>query len=341
MNEYVIAPKEANKDIEKVIDSFIQLFETSHYNESIISIYMGGGFGRGEGSVIKEKNLYVALNDYDLFAIYTGNIKSSEYERYFKSLNVHAGMEHVDVELVPLTKIMSYIYEKKLSQSIYDLLLGSVCIWKNQMLPEYSNFLDVALQDCIRNQYLITTRSCYDVLRTRLWCVIAPMKYSKETVYFDMTYKNHTFRCMQLIKACTAILDAVLIVEKKYTSPKFSDKIILFLHSEFAKLFNEESKFVVLIVEKKLKNNVKFEYFNNSTAEKIVTIYSIAIDYCVKKSLFNYFYYWFRTGIGNLCQTQKSKKASLSVNKMLKNTSLYYKKLNMLAAFLRCQYDKK
>ena len=65
----IIEPSVAEKDIQNMINNILNMICESNISLKIDCIILGGGFGRGEGSVKKINNTYETTNDYDFFVI--------------------------------------------------------------------------------------------------------------------------------------------------------------------------------------------------------------------------------------------------------------------------------
>ncbi len=64
-NNLLMGNSDAEKDIAIEIDKIIDELISAPISEGVIAYMIGGGFGRGEGNVIRKNGLYTTSNDYD------------------------------------------------------------------------------------------------------------------------------------------------------------------------------------------------------------------------------------------------------------------------------------
>ncbi len=133
-----VVEKKIGEDMDRVIDSILLTFN------KVDAIYLTGGFGRGEGSILLSKDgICQPLNDYDLVVI----TENSCDERILNSLRtrlaVECGIRQVDISTINPKKIrhlnftMSNFDLVYASQSIYgrDLLIEEKPNWKPEEMP--------------------------------------------------------------------------------------------------------------------------------------------------------------------------------------------------------------
>ena len=133
-----VVEKKIGEDMDRVIDSILLTFN------KVDAIYLTGGVGRGEGSILLSKDgICQPLNDYDLVVI----TENSCDERILNSLRtrlaVECGIRQVDISTINPKKIrhlnftMSNFDLVYASQSIYgrDLLIEEKPNWKPEEMP--------------------------------------------------------------------------------------------------------------------------------------------------------------------------------------------------------------
>ncbi len=137
-NNYLIN-KKVIKDLDIIVKTILQYREKL----GLVSIILGGGFGRGEGSVIVEKNGEIKpLNDYDIFLIVDNNIVKYYINYMFvnkiliKELISKIDIPHIDILLVRYSEI------RNLPPRIlyYELKYGSRVIYGKDVLKEMPEY---------------------------------------------------------------------------------------------------------------------------------------------------------------------------------------------------------
>lgn len=165
----------------------------------VLAIVLGGGFGRGEGSVLVTENGIQPLNDYDLFVVVPDDDRTD-----FRSLSTKI-IGEVDVRLIDLMPIkVSSLSKLPPTQSNYDLKYGSRHLWGE-------NVLDVIPQ---YDEGCVSRGSARTLLLNRLICAIEA--YSDKYEQRDVTRQEAVFLATQTGKVVSACVEALLIQNRKY-----------------------------------------------------------------------------------------------------------------------------
>jgi hypothetical protein len=174
----------------KIQSDLSQIIDELKFFPQIVSIVLGGGFGRGEGSILIEKGKVKPLNDYDIYIFVNKEIDKNLIYQIEKKLAEKLEIIWVDIQQITYSKI------KKLKphQYIFDIKYGGRVIYGKNILSELKNFQSEE----------IPLDSAEKLLMTRLWCL-----FQKEKGFF---YNQ------QIVKAVLALEEAILILNKDYTT---------------------------------------------------------------------------------------------------------------------------
>lgn len=216
----------------------------SNVFKNIELIGICGSIGRKEKN-IEEKN----LNDVDFFVVAT-EVNWKEKIKLEKNLNEYLNTKYTDISFIKLKNYLKIINSRNISQFYYDMIYGTTILYNRLtiLIPYKERTVDML--------------SLYIVYLTRLWCLIGPYNFLDEKIIC----RNKSFAEYQLKKAISALIDGVLINEKKYKSPFRRIKINNIKETEYYrknKLFKE-------IIEKYEKDKIKLTL---ETYKKVIMIY--------------------------------------------------------------------
>lgn len=284
----VITPKEADGDISNILEKVVTIIKESNVKEHIYQLYLGGGFGRGEGSVVCKDGTYCSSNDFDLFAIvdqYTPDITNIESKIEYK-LNI----KDCDIAQILISKMKFYYHKDWIQQANFDFLKGSILIWENNDFISNNDVYSALIKKCFEKSYSVNFSSAYDNLRTRVYCLIATMKIDRNGYLFpDLSYKDKTFIYFQLVKAATSIVDSICIVESVYDSPRFERKLELFKKTNFG--VNNDIKLVCDLITDKIYNRNDISNLTICNIAVVKDLYVKACLYVMEYSLPKYYLY--------------------------------------------------
>lgn len=199
---------DSNQKINKHINNDLNLIKKEILKEinDIKCILLGGGFGRGEGSVLMLKNLIQPINDYDIYVIC--NIIPDENKRTLirKRLNSIIKIRQIDIDY----RTRKDLKNSKKTVSDFDLKYASKLIYGDisvlNTMPEF-NSNEIKLSEGIipLNLYLIA--------------LIQSFPYKNNI-------KDEFWGKQQICKSILGWSMALLINEKKYDPSYFKRKII-------------------------------------------------------------------------------------------------------------------
>lgn len=331
---YIIEPQEAQKDIENTLHNIVNIVIESELSLYFIGLFLGGGFGRGEGSVIKYNGKYQTTNDFDLFALTKEQIIDRQKRKLEEEIETRLNLKDCSIDIIYLDSLLNHCDSKHLSQSLFDFLKGNILLWKNPKNAKYLNLFDRITNE----KYFVKKYSAYDVLRTRLWCIIAPLSFKNDKIIPDIEYKPIEFVYFQIIKAATAIVDAVLIIDNEYESPRFVDKLKKFKCSVFYK--ENDAALVCQLIEGKIRNNSKELVIDITNIEQVIKLYINAVQYVIYRDIVLYkkyvIYDWIRyVYVKYIKRIDSTKNYSLKSVYLLSDHSINIKKIKRLQAIMR------
>lgn len=189
-----------DEKIDSVIEKDLQLIISRILNTvTVHSIILGGGFGRGEGSVLIDQGKIQIVNDYDLFLIISDDEKAD-----FRSIGRNIAGE-LNIRLLDLIPIKySSLTTLPPTQFNYDLKYGGRDIWGE-------NFIDLIPQ---YKEGYVDAESAKTLLLNRLICAIEA--YSENFKTQGMTPNEKFFLVNQTGKVVSACVEALLIKRGKY-----------------------------------------------------------------------------------------------------------------------------
>ena len=119
INSSKLFTERVDKDMKLLVSKILVQFE------GVKSIFLAGGFGRGEGSVLNDGDRFQPINDYDIVVIGNRWIKSSNKDLFRKELASLCKIRQVDIVLIHPNKLSSL----KHSMFNYDLKYASKLIY--------------------------------------------------------------------------------------------------------------------------------------------------------------------------------------------------------------------
>lgn len=179
--------------------SRIRMAILASYGKSVIAIVLSGGFGRGEGTVIRQNGSYIPFNDYDIIIITPPGVSSLPglpllAIRLAKSIRIR----FVDIACLPQDRLPHL----KLNLFNYDLKYGSQIFWGNtNILNEIPNF----------NPLYIPEKEGILSVRNRL---ITPFEFLTSGVCSGRTFDPAAY--IQTAKCVLACTDYHLVRHHRY-----------------------------------------------------------------------------------------------------------------------------
>lgn len=167
--------------------------------DNIISIYLCGGYGRGEGAWVLDYNRKIrTFNDYDLTIILPSRIDNDIVEKARTHLAKELCIEWVDINIMTKREC-SHLHT---SIKNIDLLYGSKLIYGKELLVDNKQLdkTKIGLND-IELLYF-----------TRMWCFFGSFKgqFKELNGYESLFFKN------QMGKAILSTVDVILIQHHLY-----------------------------------------------------------------------------------------------------------------------------
>jgi hypothetical protein len=181
-----------NKDLNFIVRYIISKI-------AVRNIILGGGFGRGEGSVIIDGENIYPVNDYDFFLIVPDNFEC-DLRSFSMSIAKKIGIRLID--LIPIKESM--LNSLPNAQIFYDLKHGGQVLWGENVLdliPDFKvGYVDIS--------------SAKTLLLNRLICAIEA--YSDDFNKRRMSKEETFFLVNQTSKVVLACVEAMLIKNSKY-----------------------------------------------------------------------------------------------------------------------------
>jgi len=230
--------------------------------DRLVAIGITGSIGKGEKSIFDNN-----INDIDFFVIAEkfDQIKKLKLEKELREIT---NTKFTDILFLRRQKFMHEVKKKHIDQYLFDLLKSNCLLYA---LEEYATLLNK-----LKNKfYKVTYKSAVAVLLTRLWCLTGPYKVLNNKI----VPIEESFTIYQLKKALSAIIDAVLICEKKYNSPRTIDKIENFKKTIF---FKKNSPKILELINFFFSSNRRL-YYDERIYKDVVNYYLYTIDYVIKE----------------------------------------------------------
>lgn len=273
--------------ITQICDEFIELIkEDLPYNKKLYGIYLGGGFGKNEGSWELDNLLgYVPKNDLDFFIVFS-NLSLVDKKKIFEKKNLYHkylkkkfNIPFLDIGLFDLD---SFIKNNK-SIARYEMVLASKFLKGNDFLYKFkSNYLDIPhLADA------------FIQFANRMAGFNLELRLNKNK---DLNY--------QIIKLAISVGDSILIFNNKYSPfykkrssllKSIGDKNLSFLIDYYDFKIDyanhiDRIRDIGMLDFQKINNLFKYFILKNFTLESIYLLlndyYGYSFKNLIKKILF-------------------------------------------------------
>ena len=231
-----------NKDIEVITSAIIKKCP------QLVSIILYGGYGRNEGSMIKDGDRYIPYNDYDLLIIINNKIQNNALLQLKTKLAKDLSIRWIDISQKSSAEL------NKLSPSIfnYDLKYASRVIYGDDSVLNLIPSIKSSTLSLVEGEVLFITR---------LWTFLGCLDVNGFNI--DRSDDEVRFFRNQMAKGVLAIVDILLIQKKAYhTSYKQRVQNFIDLYPEKEELC-ELSKWALeekLFPKDKQMNNFILEY---------------------------------------------------------------------------------
>jgi len=296
MERFVInGTKEINNKIKNDLSQIVQAVTKIVKPESII---LGGGFGRGEGSVKIVNGKIKPQNDYDIWIITNHKIPQSQLVYLRKSLAQRLGIDYVDIAVLNSRQLRTL----PPSQIYYDLKHGSKVIYGDSnvlnLIPNYDP-ASIPKWDGLK---LLFNRMAGVLGGFSAKALVRGYEEGRATDY----QKN------QLLHALIACGDAILIFRGKYHH-LYSQKVSV-VKKELAKLgilSDDEVSLVYEAYTERLWPSPSFNVCADNGVLKTVHLLLKVLDWCLNAFL----------SLSDSYTVPLSKKLTLYVDKMSKGKS--------------------
>jgi len=274
----------AEQDIKNKIGKITDMLVNAPQSKYVIAYILGGGFGRGEGSVVLKDSGYETTNDYDIFAICIDDVLNENIQKLEKDIENKLDLNFFGISVIKESLFKKLLCQNELAQSYYDFLYGCKMLWTNDDFCTYD-----VVHELMRfrndSKANVNMQSAYDVLKTRMWCAVALNDYVNNELYDREYVKDFNFFYFQQVKLATAIIDAVLIADHKYMSPHFVNKLEIFSESTYCKKF--DASIVIRLVNEKINNTNSFQLTPNEKI-KLHELYCQCVEYVANKEPYTY-----------------------------------------------------
>jgi hypothetical protein len=181
-----------NKDIKTIVDEI-----KSH---DVISIYLYGGYGRGEGSWLIKDNTIKPYNDYDIAIIVSKYLSENSLDNIKKNLKKKIDIKWIDIIQYTLSDLKLF----KPTIQNYDFKYASKFLYGEKNVRSLIPVMTT-------NE--ITLKDIETLYFTRLWTLIG--SFNKNGLV-EMPEKEEIFFRNQMAKSVLAIVDVVLLLNKSY-----------------------------------------------------------------------------------------------------------------------------
>ena len=217
--------------------------------DNIMSIYLVGGFGRGEGSWLEKNEVLTPLNDLDYLLILKQ--KDNDIWDFFtfirEELFYETSLDYIDFSIYILDQLEQLPY----TMNNFDLKYGSTKIYgKNTiaLIPKY-DYRKFPSEEGLR---LIINR-CAGVFTSI---------YDNNLIKFNDENHQIQYKVYQIVKFLIAIGDTYVILNNKYSTFYNKRKEIFQQGISDNKLNNREYELILKAYEYKLNPNFKqYDYF--------------------------------------------------------------------------------
>jgi hypothetical protein len=189
-----------DKKIDEVISKDLEFIVHRVRKEiPVHAIVLGGGFGRGEGSVLYNGGEIRPVNDYDIFLAVSDN-DHADLKRLSHEMAKQVGIRSIDL----ITINYCDLGRLPATQFHYDLKYGGTLLWGENILDQIPQF----------RKGCIDRRSGETLLLNRLVCALEA--FSERFVYNGMDKEEKFFLVNQTGKVISACVEALLIERGKY-----------------------------------------------------------------------------------------------------------------------------
>ncbi|OGL44005.1 MAG: hypothetical protein A2149_02990 [Candidatus Schekmanbacteria bacterium RBG_16_38_11] len=162
-------------------------------------VILGGGFGRGEGSVLVKEDVIRPVNDYDIFIVVPDDC-TADFRAFGKEL---AG--EIQIRLLDLIPIKhSSLSSLPATQFNYDLRYGSRHLWGDNLLETIPRY----------KEGFVDHESGRTLLLNRLICAIEA--FSEDFEFRNMTTEERFFLVNQTGKIVSSCIESLLIRRNRY-----------------------------------------------------------------------------------------------------------------------------
>ena len=204
---------EKNPQIDRQILADLEIIkETLHKVipvENFVSLFLVGGFGRGEGGVIQKQGRHRPANDYDLELITRRPLKASLLKKTGNEMAEKLAIPWVHIESNTLAKLRHL----KFTMYNYDLKYASLFLEGEKEVLDAIPEMDGAS---------MPWREAENLLFTRLWCFYGAFREDmRKRALFP---EEASLLTGQISKALLAIEDTYLILAGKY-HPSYLQRI--------------------------------------------------------------------------------------------------------------------
>lgn len=189
-----------DKNIDEVIAKDLALI-VNRIREAlpVRAILLGGGFGRGEGSVLITRDGIRPVNDYDIFIAVSDN-DGFDVKELSRDIATQVGIRSID--LIPIK--YSDFQHLPATQLHYDLKYGGTLLWGDNVLSQIPQYAEG----------YVDRRSGATLLLNRLVCALEA--FSEKFVDNGMNCDETFFLVHQTGKVISACVEALLIDKRKY-----------------------------------------------------------------------------------------------------------------------------
>jgi hypothetical protein len=182
----------------------------------VTAVLLGGGYGRGEGTWIKEHGLCAPYNDYDFVVVVDSQGKGAGNN--LKTLNTTAlalslGISWVDIDIIP------HLTFRRMKHTVknYDILHGSTVIYGDEdIIAQAKNILPSH----------ITTRDLRRFYYTRSYAVLCALPRGKKLN--EVNLEEMRFFRNQLAKGFLAVQDCELLAEYKFYCSSYVNRTAVY-----------------------------------------------------------------------------------------------------------------
>ena len=163
IDQNVIVHKKISDDMDLIIATILSVVD------NVDAIFLTGGFGRSEGSVLVNDGRCQPLNDYDLVVITDSSISEILLENTRLKLAEECGIRQVDLALKRINDLQAL----KFTMSNYDLIHASTMIYGSidikKVIPRVVGKESAAYGGCLAlififiSYYSLTSQARLDV----------------------------------------------------------------------------------------------------------------------------------------------------------------------------------